>query len=106
MNDDNCFVNQNVVVNNTMTFRIVFKKNGSIWDISGATVTLFLEDPNGDRQGYLATIDDGPNGVASYQVDDTVLAIPGDWVKQWLIDAPVNIEVWSEEVTFTVLPHL
>jgi BppU N-terminal domain len=104
MNDG--FVNQGVVQNDTWIFRHTFCKNGGPWDLTAANVSLFLEDPNGNVLGpFAATIDDAINGKASYTVDSTVLSIPGDWLKEWLVDQ-LNITWRTASETFTVLPHL
>ncbi len=106
MNDIDDFVNQPVVTNDSWIFRHTFCKNGQPWDLTGATVFLFLSDPDGDRQGpFTANIDDPANGKVSYQVDTTVLATAGDWVKQWFIQA-TGLSWWSAEETFSVLTHL
>lgn len=97
---------QNLVVGSTPDFTLYVKKDGTVWDITGATVSLYLRDPEGNwSDAYPATVSDGPAGLAHYQTDDTVLDASGEWLRQWHITKS-GITLRTEVIPFSVLPFL
>lgn len=100
------FTDQPLVVGDTADFTIHVKKDGAVWDISGATVTLTLRDPDGNTVGpFSATVSNGPGGIAHYQVADTVLDQSGDWARQWKVEKS-GVELKTRIINFTVEPSL
>lgn len=81
------YFDQPIIVGNTVKFRLLAKKDGVVWDLTGATVSLYLLKPDGSTVlgPYVATIDDGPAGDASYQVSESVLDTAGPWALQFKV---------------------
>lgn len=100
------FIEQPIVVGNTHNFKLAAKKDGVVWDISGATITLTLRKPDGTLlAAFSATITNGPLGLANYQVANTVLDTAGDWQRQWFISKS-GVELKTKIINFTVEPEL
>lgn len=100
------YIEQPPVVGNTHAFKLTAKKDGSVWDISGATVTLSLRKPDGTvLSAFTASITNGPGGLAQYQVANTVLDESGDWARQWFISKS-GVELRTKIIPFTVDPRL
>lgn len=53
------------------------------WDLTGATVTLYLTSPSGVETSYSATVTGAAAGIASYQGDGTELGEPNLPLAQW-----------------------
>lgn len=100
------FTDQPIVVGSTIDFTLNAKKDGVVWDITGATVLLYLRKPNGTvLDAFTATVSNGPGGIAHYQVADTVLNTEGDWARQWKVEKS-GVELKTRIVNFTVEPSL
>lgn len=100
------YTEQPIVVGSTIDFTVIAKKDGSVWDISGATVTLYLRKPDGTVLSPLtATVSNGPAGTAHYQTDNDDLDVAGDWARQWKI-VKSGIELKTKIIPFTVDPAL
>lgn len=96
------FVDQPIVVGDTIDFTLAARKDGAIWDITGAAVLLYLTKPDGTVLAPLtATISDGPAGAAHYQTLTTTLDTEGDWVRQWRVEK-TGVVLWSGEIEFQV----
>jgi len=92
-----------IVVGDTATFQLTARKDGAIWDISGATVSLRLRKPDGTVLTPLdASITDGPAGVARYTTDTDLLDSVGDWRRQWTVSKS-GVVLSSQSVNFAVL---
>jgi len=77
---------QPIVVGNTHDFVANFQKDGSTWNITGGTISLYLIKPNGVvLPPFSATITSGSGGVAHYAAAATVLDVPGEWKKLWYV---------------------
>ena len=46
--------------------QVTVTKNDETYDITGATITMFYQKPNGGTGTWAMTIDNGPRGVISY----------------------------------------
>jgi hypothetical protein len=100
------YIDQPIVVGNTHDFKLTAKKDGSVWDISGATITLYLRKPDGTvLSGFSASITNGPAGLAHYQVDNDDLDVAGDWARQWKV-VKSGVELKTKIIPFTVDPSL
>lgn len=76
---------ENVTTGSTIKFELDADKDGATWDLTAATVTLYLTDPSGNEASYTATIDSAANGLASYTVGTSVLDERGTWKRQWSV---------------------
>jgi hypothetical protein len=91
----------NIVVGNTYLFQLTATIDGSIWNLSGATVRLFLRKPNGDEITRTATITNSSGGVASYTSLAGDLDTAGIWKRAWEVDQGSIIQR-SDVIQFTV----
>lgn len=70
----------------TFEFLLTATKNGVVWDLSGATVTIFFQQPDGiNLAGKPATILVPAAGTASYVTTTTDITIPGQWYVCWQV---------------------
>jgi uncharacterized protein YfaS (alpha-2-macroglobulin family) len=97
------FVDQPTVAGDTVDLTIHAKKDGVVWDITGATVTLYLISPGGTATAKSATVSDGPGGVAHYTTATTDLSEAGDWKVQWKVVAGA-VTMWSDQIDLEVEP--
>ncbi len=100
------YTDQGIVVGDDHDFGVAVEKDGVVWDITGASVKLYLRDPSGNwSTAYTATVSDGPGGLAHYQVDETVLDEVGYWIRQWEITKS-GITLRTDRFEFYVGPFL
>ncbi len=100
------FISQPIVVGDTVDFTLNARKDGSTWNITGATVTLYLQKPDATvLSPFSATVSGGADGIAHYQVATTVLSVAGTWGLQWKVSLS-GVVAWSKVITFTVYPAL
>lgn len=85
----------------TPSFRLVAKRDGEVWDITGATVMLYLTDPAGTEAEYSATLTTPTSGIADYQVATSVLNAVGTWYRQWQVTQS-GVVMWSKKRPFHV----
>ena len=98
------YEDQELVVGDTAIFGLAVKKNDLTWDISGATVELYLRDPSGNwSTAYSATVTSGADGEAQYSAATTVLDEAGTWFRQWKVSVS-GIVKYSDGQEFEVLP--
>ncbi len=96
------FTDQHIVVGNTVSFQATVRLNNVVWDITGATVLIYIRDPDGNWDSpFTATIDDGPAGHAEYTVPTTTFDDNGTWVIQWKF-SKAGIVKWSDQIEFEV----
>ena len=74
-----------ITTGSTHTFRLIATKDDTTWDLTGATVTLYLTDPDGVETSYTASLTDEDNGIADYTVATSVLDQVGTWQRQWRV---------------------
>lgn len=97
------YVQEPIVVGDTPDFILTAQKDGVVWNLTGATVTLTLYSPIGTVLGpYTATISNPTGGVAHYQVPTDTILDPGDWHRRWVcvqggIRASTRKKVFSVE---------
>lgn len=98
------YADQPLIVGDTVLFGLLVKLNDLAWDITGATVSLYLRDPSGNWSAALsASVVDGPNGQAQYQGSTSLLDEAGPWLRQWKIDDAGNVK-YSDQIEFDVEP--
>jgi hypothetical protein len=73
--------------------------DGAIQNLSGYTVTLIFNGPNGVRQVQTATVSSAPLGLAYY----ILTAVVGQWTRQWSITNG-SITLHAPPIPFTVQP--
>lgn len=76
---------QSVTVGSTYRFQITATKDGVAWNLTSATVKLYLQKPDGTATEYAATVTSGAGGVAKYDCATTDLDVPGPWRRSWHI---------------------
>lgn len=90
-----------VTIASTNRFRLEAKKDGVIWALTSATVTLLLRKPDGTGLVKTATVTDGPGGVAEYVSLTTDLDVIGGWRRSWrVVDGAVDVR--SLPIPFSV----
>jgi len=90
-----------VTVASTHRFRLEARKDGVVWDITGAAVTLLLRKPDGTNSTKSATVTDGPAGIAEYVCSTADLDVHGGWRRSWrVVDGSVDIR--SLAIPFSV----
>lgn len=77
------------------------KKDGVVWDLSGATVTLYLKSPAGAVASFGASPYDAANGRAKYVGVGTELTAAGTWHRVWRV-VKGAIDVRSPPIPFVV----
>lgn len=93
-----------ITTGSTQTLRLTATRDGSPLDLTAATVTLYLFDPDGVRDaGHAVTVTDGPGGVAEYTTLTTDLPAAGTWQRQWRVVA-AGLTLWSRRRPFEVAP--
>ena len=74
-----------LIVGSTYAWTLNAKKDGAVWDITGATVTMILRKDDGTESTKSATVTDGPAGVAVYTGLTTDLTEVGGWRRTWRV---------------------
>jgi len=90
-----------VVVGNTYLFRLTATKDGTAWDITGATVKLGLSTPAGVVSVKTGTITNAVGGVAEYTSVAGDLSVAGVWAQSWEITQGAIVQE-SSPVSFVV----
>lgn len=99
------FEEQPIVVGDTILFSLEARKDRVTWDLTGGTVQLLFRKPGEttDLDPLDATITDGPAGKASYQCEDDLLDVDGDWTLRWFVTKG-DVALKSRRIEFSVLP--
>lgn len=69
----------------TIRLEAVITRDGEVWDLTGATVTLYLIDPSGNKSSHSATIDSATDGEVHYTTSTSDLDEEGEWGRQWRV---------------------
>lgn len=85
----------------TYTFKLKATKNGQIWDLTGAVVTLKLKKAGEVTTSYAATLLDALAGTAAYDTGVNDLS-EGDWEAAFRVQQG-SIDVTSVSVEFSVI---
>lgn len=90
------------IIGNTHKFLLTAQKDGVVWDISTATVTLTLVKPDKSQATKSASLVSGPAGTAQYTTLTTDLDQDGLWFRYWrVVDGTVDLRCGP--IPFTVL---
>lgn len=75
------------VVGSTYRHRLAgVTKDGTLWDLAGATVQFCLKDPAGAVTEHAATVEgDGSTGCAYWDSLTTTFAAAGRWSRSWKV---------------------
>jgi hypothetical protein len=93
------------VLAETKQFILNATKNGVVWNLTSATVSLLLEKPDGTTLTKSATITNPTGGVASYTTLTTDLNAVGKWWRSWSItDGAVTLKDVGTRFTVTEAP--
>lgn len=76
--------------------------DGTTWDLTGATVTLYLTDPNGNETPYDVPVTNAAAGIAQRRGLATDLPIPGQWQRCYRVQQG-SIDLTSLPVGFRVV---
>lgn len=90
-----------LVTGSTYNWTLNAKKDGVIWSLSGATVTLLLRKPDGTSVTKSATVTDAAAGVAVYEGVTTDLDLIGGWRRTWRVVQGV-IDIKCNSISFSV----
>lgn len=92
-----------VVASTTVRFQVNgLKKDGVVYDLTGATVTLLLRDPAGTLHTKSATIVSGPLGSVRYDTTTSDITTPGQWKRAWRV-VHNGLDLISLPVSFVVV---
>jgi BppU N-terminal domain len=80
-------MNDCLVAGSTYRFQNAITKNGELWDLTGAAVTLYLRQPDGAVLEKVATVYDPAGGLVRYDSlpADLPAAQAGDWARTWRV---------------------
>lgn len=86
----------------TYRFQLTAKKDGVVWPLSSATVTLIFKKPDATTVTKTATISDPDNGIAYYDATTSDLTPSGKWTRAWrVVDGAVDQK--SAPIVFFVI---
>ena len=88
----------------TYAFTLTATKDGTAWDLTGATVTLTLHKPDGTSLSKSATVTDGPNGKAAYTSVAADLDQTGTWYRVWKVESGSVVQYSPNPISFAVFP--
>src|SRR5262245_36180002 len=88
--------------NSTYEWFLTATKDGVVWDLTGATVTLLLLDPDGTTATKSASLVVPASGTAKYVGTTTDLPKAGNWSRAWRVVQGV-IDVTGLPIPFTVI---
>lgn len=86
----------------THRFKMAAKKNGVVWDLTAATVTLKLRKPDGSRVSRAALILSAVGGTAYFDCDTLELTLTGDYERSWRVQQG-GIDITCLPISFSVI---
>jgi hypothetical protein len=93
----------------TYRFKLTATKDGAVWDLTGATVTLLLRKPDATQETKSASLLVAASGTAYYDslTTDLAAADRGRWWRAWRV-VQGSIDVTGDEIDFVVAvsPHV
>ena len=90
-----------LTVGSVYRFRLTAKKDGVVWNLTGATVQLLLRNPSGTTTTYAATLTEPTEGIADYTSSTGDLSVIGGWRRSWKVTQGTVIQN-SLPVSFSV----
>ncbi len=94
-----------IVAGGTYDFKLTASKDGVVWDLTAATVTLILRKKGRSAALLSASVTSAVNGVAEYTTLTTDLSSGGTWYCSWLV-VQGSVSVESPEEAFPVQASL
>lgn len=73
------------IVGNTYRFKLTATKDGATWDITAATIKLFLKGPSGTVTTKTGAILVAGDGTCYYDSSASDLDAAGRWERSWEI---------------------
>lgn len=83
-------------------FMATVTRNGSVWDLTGATVTLSFKRPDGTSTSRSASLLSAANGQVNYDSATVDLNQAGTWTRSWSISLG-GIVYKTPPIQFTVV---
>lgn len=97
---------EDVVAGGTYRFELKARKDGDAWDLTGATVTLFLYDPvSNTTAARSASLSATRSDVAYYDGSTSDVAAAGDWERAWRVRQG-TLDLTSRKIAFRVVDSL
>jgi hypothetical protein len=95
---------QIITVGSTHRFRPLsgFKKDGVVWDITGATVTIIFTKPDGTQVTKSATLVTPGSGIAEYVTLTADFDVAGTWYYKWRV-VQGSVDLATEPIPFAVV---
>lgn len=89
----------------TYRHKLTATKDGSTWDLTGATITLYFRDPDGTVTAKSASLLVAASGTAYYDSSTTDVVTEGRWHRAWRV-VQGSIDITSFADSFMVKPRL
>lgn len=74
-----------LTVGSQYRFLATITKDGSVWDLTGATVRVHFKKPDGTTFSAAASIFNAAAGQVSYDCSTSDLSVAGNWTRCWQI---------------------
>ncbi len=91
-----------LVVGSQYNFLDVITRNGVIWDLTGATVTIYFKRPDATTFSFTGTLTTPTSGQVSYQCATTDLNQAGQWTRAWKVVLN-GVTYWTVPTSFQVV---
>ena len=94
-----------IVMGGTYYWKLTATKDGAVWDLTGATITITFFTPSGTTKEYAAAILVAANGTAFYVNPTATFDAKGPWSVSWQVTQSGVIQETQED-SFTVYRSL
>lgn len=91
-----------LVLGSTYNFKLTAKKDGVVWNITSATVNLYLKKPTGTILTKTATVTSGSSGIAEFTCSTSDLDTAGIWSRSWKVTEGSTVQE-SAPILFVVV---
>lgn len=91
-----------LTVGSQYKFLDTITKNGAVWDLTGATVTIFFKRPDGSTFSTAGSLHDADSGQVTYTCSTSDLSVAGNWTRSWRVVLG-GFTDYSEPILFTVV---
>jgi hypothetical protein len=94
-----------IVAASTYRMKLTARKDGVIWDLTAATITLILRSPSGTVSTKSASILVAADGTAYYDLTISDVTTEGRWRRAWRV-VQGSLDLRSEPRQFLVVESL
>ena len=91
-----------LVTGSQYRFMATLTRNGSVWDLTGATVTLSFKRPDATTTSKSASLLSAAAGQVNYDSETTLFDQAGTWTRSWTITL-ASITYKTVPIQFTVV---